>query len=37
MKADYVVPGGEKGGHFSAVGIGGESVASRPEGAVISR
>ena len=30
-KADYVVPGGEAGGHFSAVGTRGEAVAAGPE------
>jgi hypothetical protein len=30
-KADDVVPGGEAGGHFSAVGIGAQSVASGSE------
>jgi hypothetical protein len=30
-KADYIIPGGEAGGHFSAVGIGGEpSITSAP-------
>jgi hypothetical protein len=30
-KADYVVPDGETGGHFSAVGIGAEPVAAGTE------
>ncbi len=28
-KADYLVPGGEAGGHFSVIGIGAQSVAPR--------
>jgi hypothetical protein len=31
VKADYVVPGGEACGHFSAVGIGAELVAAGSE------
>jgi hypothetical protein len=30
-KADYVVPGGEAGGHFPAISIGAEPVAAGTE------
>jgi hypothetical protein len=35
-KVDYFVPGGEAGDHFSAVGIGVESVAAGTEGSYLS-